>query len=728
LEQALRKSAVHLDAGGPSVYVSFVGKKQVPFILLPPSAPWYRAGLLLLCMCLLAVPLMSQETGPAPDAGGLGKLLLLLEQAGIEYEERPLFAEYGSFASSVHVDIPEAYNTGGSMELFILAVPLHPEFDTGTELPYDISVALDFIEKASEKSAGFSLKVAFLGGEYSLLPPDERKDGNTGLKDLLDMLDAPEQSVLVYFDFLKSPGSVEIHHGSRGMIAPLSIIRPLPELCLFHGVPYEFFIRSNELYKLGLAEGPAVLNESQGREIPSLYLKSGSEKALDSQDTSPGQGSSFSIGVSAMADLLADYAFSLQTSPENMDFHYSILHIGRSAFFISEQLTLLMLISSAALLLVFFLAYSVISRRMLIVQWRIFIRRIWVLPILFLLLIVSFRGAELFFYFVLNLFGIKGNIVYHGGIFIRFILACGIYNLFSPFFDFIRIPRKANFYGNAAVILVSIGVLITTVQDITFVPGFLWTLLFVLLAALIRIPVLVFACAILAPIQVFGSILDSLAKGNLGLLTIFLSPDILLSVYTSVVALPILLLFKRGSLLLQGRRPRPSLQRRLIPRFSIFTAALIVLGIYFFSISRVKVIPPFRKVINQEQEAAAILDMDMQTRTFLERNILEVKISAQGEPVRFDLSIDSLNGAEPLVIYDASMAFNLSADASSCIFLLGEGPPNPFEAEIVLPLDFRGRLRAGAVYNAWDSSLDPQQPENTEDYVLTVERSIPLSD
>jgi hypothetical protein len=53
------------------------------------------------------------------------------------------------------------------------------------------------------------------------------------------------------------------------------------------------------------------------------------------------------------------------------------------------------------------------------------------------------------------------------------------------------------------------------------------------------------------------------------------------------------------------------------------------------------------------------------------------------------------------VIYSAPMPFRYIEDSpsrSSIEFILGEGPPNPFATEIVLPANFAGFLRAEALY------------------------------
>jgi hypothetical protein len=95
--------------------------------------------------------------------------------------------------------------------------------------------------------------------------------------------------------------------------------------------------------------------------------------------------------------------------------------------------------------------------------------------------------------------------------------------------------------------------------------------------------------------------------------------------------------------------------------------------------------------------------MNVGERTLLERRTLNITLSAPGNPLRFNLYLDGAPGNEMPVIYSAPMPFRYLEDGSSpnrfsIEFILGEGPPNPFATEIVLPIDFAGFLRAEAVY------------------------------
>jgi hypothetical protein len=169
------------------------------------------------------------------------------------------------------------------------------------------------------------------------------------------------------------------------------------------------------------------------------------------------------------------------------------------------------------------------------------------------------------------------------------------------------------------------------------------------------------------------------------------------------MALPLFLILKRGSLLTKayaanttGRRmrrlPKRKLAELLIPRFLFFAAAAVMLWVSAFYLTRNPVRPPELRTI--DDTAGDYLKMAVRDRILLERRTLDITLEATGSPLRFNLYLDGEN----TLIYAAPMPFRYSGD--SIEFILGEGPPNPFTTEIVLPLDFTGFLRAEALYPA----------------------------
>jgi hypothetical protein len=142
------------------------------------------------------------------------------------------------------------------------------------------------------------------------------------------------------------------------------------------------------------------------------------------------------------------------------------------------------------------------------------------------------------------------------------------------------------------------------------------------------------------------------------------------------------------------------------------------------------------------------------SQVLLERRILDITLKAPGTPVRFELYLEGADGTSaeasapvpgaglsPAIpmIYAAPMPFRFIADENNpgrdaVEFLLGEYPGNPFNTEILLPVDFSGYLRIQAVYAEWDGTIDTEplpaspakQPPPEYDYALKIIRRIPV--
>lgn len=649
------------------------------------------------------------------------ELIRLLTEEGIPFEVRSLFSEYGGFGSSVVVYLPPKLKTEDA-QVFILAIPLCSEADPGERFPYGLEAGLAFIKKVRERNLKREIWVAFLGDEASRLPPDLRKGSHTGLEDLLTLPDDPENTIMIYADFYDPPEKILIHHSGGRDPAPLSLLQPIPGLCNSYGVPFTFAVKSNELYKLGFVEGPSVLSSSLIYGVPSLYF----------EGTREGGGPAGKpIPAELLGDLLLEYTDSLNFSMENLDYHYLIFQFRDKTVFVPELTTVIILWSLAALGFLIFLIYSIVLRRMLIIQWRIFFRRSWVIVILFIILFLTLEGSELFFGFLLSRFALPRNNISYGGIIFTLSIALTLFSLIDPFFNQLKIPRRVNFYGNAAVILIILGTLIAVFLDITFIPAFIWASLFTVLAALIPFSLPVYVIAFIIPLQIVGFMLTSLGEFGAGIPALNHFHRIWLILFIAVIALPSVLIFKRASALARERKKQQPRFFWLISRSIMLAGCMGALTFYVYNLSLEPPANPVRRLVTENPGSPEILDVTISGRSFLARRILEINLRARGEPVRFDLYLDSVSDPQP--IYAASMPFihkeNETEDSpfeTTLEFILGESPPNPFTTDIVLPRTFSGFLRVEALYTRYDPSLDSEPPPAEEDYVLRVTRTIPI--
>ncbi|MDR3342324.1 MAG: hypothetical protein LBT14_05960 [Treponema sp.] len=667
------------------------------------------------------------------EASRYNELLRVLKERQIPFEERSLFAEYGGFGSSLHVVIPAATPVVGT---FVLAIPLSgseigepvaPGRDPsaspfpGSTLSFGFETGLAFIEKIRAQGSSLNIRVAFLGDERSRLPEDTRKRSHSGLADLCATLDSPENTVLWYVDMVYAPEKIHIHHGAAHTITALNVLQPLPALWDSHNIPCSFAVPYNGFYLSGLVHGPEVIRFTHGREINALYL-TGSGIGLHPEDDGAGVPVPAAFSGADFADLLIAYTDALTISTENLDYHYSIIDFRGKYRFISETLTVMVLLLIMGSLFFAVLSYSAFHRRMLIIRWRIFFRCSWVLVVFFGMFVITLEIAG----FLISL-GVKEfNRLPNSGSFYRalfkLVIALVLFYLFAPVADAIKIPGKAHFYSNGAVILVTLGTFSAALLNITFIPLFIGIFLFIFLGSILRIPAVVYLCALLSCMVALYPLFVIIATGDKQLAEIILSDNVWISFYIAVIVLPLILIIKRGTSLFRRRKKMAPLFLRILPPLVCLTMTMGAWGFYAHGVSKIFFIEPVRRTMVESPE---IVTIKSATSTFLERRSIEISIEARGSPVRFDMYLDT-DDETPQSIYSAPMPFELKHEGNPVEFILGEGPPNPFTTEIVLPLEFSGSLRVEALYPAWDPGVDTLPPPETDDYVLRVIKTIPI--
>jgi hypothetical protein len=499
-------------------------------------------------------------------------------------------------------------------------------------------------------------------------------------------------------------GEILVHHGARRTLAPLNILRPLTRLLDQGKVPYALAVNANELYKLGLADGPPALDFALGRESPALCLAGGAA------------GLAEDLGA-----LLFDYARAVEPGTENPDYHYLIFSVAGRCFFVSEYATALIFIALASLFFFAALIYSVALRSRLAVQWKVFFGRSWILLLYWLMLVLALKAAALIFRGLTRgadpaRFG-GSALLFYAAAAAQLLLGAALFMLLSLPGDCIHVPRRANFYGSSAIVLAIAEILLAAYIDITFIPVFVWSFVFVFLAACVRKPALICVCALLTFLHGGAVLLTLVQAGNRRLGFLIFSGDTAFMIYAALVSLPFFMAVKRGALLfarktgkgtlpgeLAKRPPKPgAIVGLLAPRLAAIALAAAALGTGAWFVARNPVPGPPRRTLVDEPESAGILAMNVVDRIFLERRTLNITLEAPPDPLRFNLYVDGVRRGETPPVYSAPMPFRSiespgAPGRHSVEFILGEGPPNPFSTEIVLPADFVGVLRAEALY------------------------------
>jgi hypothetical protein len=682
----------------------------IPFRLFP----W-----LTLLFVLLPGAVRAQEGGAvsnrALERERRAGLVRLLEERNIAFEERSLFAEYGGFGTSVHIRFPAAEE--GASRSFILALPLSKRGDPGTPLPFGFEAALGFIEKMGEQPYDGEWGVVFLGDEYRELPPEDEDGSPLGLLDLYDRLDDPEHTYLVYLDLFEPPGGIRIHHGISGDLSPLGLTAPFTAACDARGIPYDFAYSYNGLYRLGLARGPELLDFALTRGMPAIMLSAGPA------------GGTRPLDPEAAAELLAAYARSARIPGEQPDTRYTLFYYLGRAFYLPETATVVLLCLGTLFLNAVVLIYSLAYRPRFTLRRKLVFPYMGMLVLHFFALYGALYGVELCFSFLLGRLSVDPRRPFYWGPALLILTGITLYFLVSlPFTRIKKNRRRARLYGNGALVWFFLALLAGTALDITLVPIFIWALLMGIAGAFIKVPQLVFLAALLVFPRIPGAFLSLRGTGTAALSMLISSGNPLLPIPAAISLFPLLLLFMRSLCLFRrGKKPLPW-KRALILRLCFFAASAGALVFYGYNLAKLPPGEPVRRTLEEGPGEEGILRPEVRERVAFERRIVDITLAAEGSPLRFDLFLEPGEGNPPPVIYGAAMPFSYGRDGSSLRFTLGEGPPNPFNTEIVLSPDFSGVLRVEAWYMRGEEAAEGPVPPAEEGYdILRVIKTLPIA-
>jgi hypothetical protein len=651
-----------------------------------------------------------------------------LTERGVPFEERALFSAYGGFGSSIHVFIPAAsQNPPGTT--FVLAVPLSGTGDFAFE------AALDFAESACALAHRLpvDIRIAFLGDELSSLPSDRRENVHTGLQDLYDLLPYPEQTALWYLYLKNKPRKLNFIQGAAGMVTPLQMLQNLPMLCQRYAVPYAFPMTSNELFHLKLADGPDVYAFSKPRGINTMVI-------TDGEHDEHAEGNSAGLpDASAFAGMLLAYASQLDLSSDP-DTHYMMVStVNGKIRFISGYDFIIVLLASTALLTAFFLVLTIVRRRIMAIRWHIFLCYSWIIALNLMVLMLALGLVHLFFF-------ITGERLSPNTITALLLIAAGVilYSLFFLVLDSITIPGKSYFYGYAAIMVGLLDILILISFNIILIPICTGAFVFIIIGALWKNAIVCYLAGAMIPLQAFDFFYNLFKNSNGSLSQFIISNNSMNILAVSIFLLPVLFTFHRGKLLLQ-KRIIPFTQRKTaISDRSQKSARMVIFAVIFIVLftGTVRLLTFYaqtspepamngavRRIIEENGGADELLAIHTQERLFLARRILNVDIDAAQLPVRLDIFLQSDDERVP-VIYSAVfgnkyMPYRYDEERRNRIeFILGENPPDPFSFTLVMPADFSGTLNVSALYTSYDAAIDKQGEPKTEDYVLTIARSI----
>jgi hypothetical protein len=261
--------------------------------------------------------------------------------------------------------------------------------------------------------------------------------------------------------------------------------------------------------------------------------------------------------------------------------------------------------------------------------------------------------------------------------------------------------------------------------DITFVPIFLWSFVLTLLGSILTNPWLVLLCTAAIPLQLSGAFVNIMYSESPALAVLMTSNNIFITFYIACIALPEILMANRIILLFRHGRSDKNLKIRTIEQLSIIGITIVLLTTLGIAAALKPPLSPSRKVITENSYSPHnVLDAAITSSEYLDRRVLSLSIQALGNPSKFNIALNNENPNIPLVLYDAPVPFDRLNEDETLTFRLGERPNNPLNIELILPAELQVSVSIEAVYTAWDSSIDPEKPDNTEDYMAAYRLSL----
>ena len=608
-----------------------------------------------------------------------------------------------SFSQLVEVVVP-----GSGTGTVIIVAPLnHPEGASPDEdRSASVAAALSVMESVA--SAGPhrpTFRFLFPGAEYGVAP-----DYPKGTRRYLEIYIAEEPHALLYLDADRSPPVIET--GGGGRVTPQWLVHRSVDAAYASGVRPQMSVNMSQLHRLGISDAPAALTAFLQAGIPAVYLRSG-----DSGSAPP----SVSAESGRLAVLTAEWAGSFSAGvPDTWDRNYLSFRIGSQHIVVGEQhllIVLLGLIMSAML-------YAFVFPRRFNRYARTIMRNAWNLPVLFALAFGFLTAAT----YLLELAIIARRFptvwtwypsIYFG---LKIALSSFLFSVAAQLLRLLPLSKNGSFYSASALVVLFIDIILFSVISLSLSYYFMWAYFWAFVFSVVRSRTLKVASLVLAPLFLVLLAVDVFRVPELRL-----AEELLLStrgnLLLSFMILPFLLMLIRLDFLV--RHPVRG-RRSFALRMASTVSGVAVIGLLVFALVSTPFSPanpqPVRAVetvdypelarslsitgpaplgdirvlFAGEEHAVSVpgrahaisttrmpdvLSVRLSYEDFLERDRARLEIDAP-QPID-DVSI-LLTSPEPMIIYDVSYPFTISADRRTAIISVGRRPPLPLVVDFTL--------------------------------------------
>lgn len=613
-----------------------------------------------------------------------------------------------SFSAMISVKIE-----GEKKDTLLITVPLNSpyyenRFNSGAA---NIALALGILEKAREKRPAISIQINFMGAEFG--PNDQYPLGS---RIFLENYFPDYTLTHFYLNFRNIPARIRIKSGGTGLITPSWLITDTTEALEKTGVPFLLRGNENQLYRFGLNIKKTIIERYLKKDIPSISF----------------EGNYESLPLAERETLMENFIgfifqfiekYKEDGIPTTWDRHYLFFQAGSFHLIINEKTYLILFILVLSIVIIYILVFTRIFRHII----KAFLKHLWVLPLIFLIVYIYFLLSGL----AIQLISFLKNDpnFWYTSPFLFFLLKVTLiallFQLTKKFLHFFT--HDFIFYSSAGIITLFINIMVLSFINISFTYYFLWAFIFFLTSNQIRNNILRLLFFLPAPYWIIKTAIEFLIEPQYEFSRIFLLADPLNTLVVSLLMLPFILI-PIG--IYQKVRIHKKVLIQSAPKtlnIPVLISFLVSLGLclYMFlfiqyteqmplTIFTKNIIDMDKKnntieisgnralrdinlwivdkhyhfeteamhYIIPQEEIPELIDIQVTQKSFLDRKNINISVEAQGNPMSLSLSIAS---DSDYTLFDSNFPYNIRNKGRIYDIIIGANPPKPINIQLTLP-------------------------------------------
>ena len=652
--------------------------------------------------------LYPRTEGSPGEREAIAHIKRTLHAMGIAYQERPLNDIEGIHSYSRSIEV---FFKGKSPDELLVAVPIDQEPDASRSEDGSINpaLALGFIEELRRAVPPVSVRILFLGAEYG-----GGSEYPIGSREFLANFYPVHSVAVLYLNFRFIPERTIITSGSNGAISPYWLINRCATSLDEAGLFYLLRGNENQIYRLGLAGKPPLINP---------YLQAGYPSVELSDMATPLPNTEWNQWVGTALRFFADFiAKNSGGFPSSWDRHYLFFQARFFSFILSEREYIVLLVIVMALAVLYPLVYQERFRR----HFSTLLRHFLSLPLL-LATIFAFLFASTY---LVESIGFARNFPtlwrYAPFPFFALKVVASLF-LFAMLFKALRglpFARNGRFYTAATLLLLLVDIVAVAVINISLTYYLVWAMICAILFSILASPYLKTLCLLASTGWLIKAGVDIFTLPALDAVRVVLLSPVKGNLFLAVILLPFILMTIRVELLFRRHRLGG---RRFFIKFADLLLGVATAGLFGYlmvfapfgprnpqpiavkeeidipsrsrtvtltspaPIGRVRLITDSgalaistraRTYTTTLPAVRGVLSVDRTSTSFLDRRQIGLTLIPKGTPYEVTVILAS---SREIVIYDSNFPFSYNPTANEAIIHIGKNPPFPLSVEFTLP-------------------------------------------